>query len=808
MNNDRQINISAGNSRKAVSWPIQTIMWSEFCAKLGSPVRSTETLQEYMALTKGRQDELKDVGGFVGGVVAGGGRRKSANIEGRDLITLDLDNIPTNGTADILKRVGSLGCSAAVYSTRKHSDYAPRLRVIIPLSRTATPDEYEPAARKLAELIGISFCDPTTFEVARLMYWPSCSSDGIYVCEVFDRPFCDLDGILAMYSDWHDIASWPQIPGAEAIERRRLAKQEDPTTKPGLVGAFCRVYNVIDAMERFIPGMYDPTDIPGRYTYTGGSTSGGAIIYEDGLFMYSHHATDPCSGQLVNAFDMVRLHMYGDRDDKALEGTPAGRMPSYLAMKELAAQDRAVTDLMARERLDRAKEAFSADPDVPQQDETSDYSWINRLEKDGNGKVKSTINNAVLVLENDLSVKGKIAVDDFAGRGVILGSLPWKACEGMRWWTDADYANVYNYMEMLYGITGNQKIDNALSIVSDRYHVNDVRDYLMSLEWDGVQRVNTLLSDYLGAADNEYSSAVMRKALVAAVARAIKGSVKFDNMVILTGPQGIGKSTLLRELGRQWFSDSLTTFEGKEAAELIQGTWINEIGELTAMSRQETNSVKQFLSKTDDIYRAAYGHTASRYPRRCVFFGTSNERTFLKDQTGNRRFWPIDVNVHKPTKDVWNELPGEVDQIWAEVVMYYRMGEPLYMDKRLEKLAIDAQEEHREASPKEGLIKDFLERLVPENWDRVSIRSRKAFWANPVPPEGVEMVERKHVCAAEIWVECIGSELRYMKRTDSVEINGILAQMPGWERDMSRKHGEYGSQRGFKRVSTNSSTNS
>ena len=805
MINDRQINISAGNSRKATSWPVQTMMWSAFCDRLRNPVKSTETLQEYMALTKARQDELKDVGGFVGGTVADGGRRKSANITGRDLITLDLDNIPTNGTEDILKRVGALGCAAAVYSTRKHSAYAPRLRVIIPLSRTVSPDEYEPIARRLCDLIGISFADPTTFEVARLMYWPSCSADSVYVCEVFDHPFCSADGILGMYADWHDIASWPQVPGAEAIERRRLAKQEDPTTKQGLVGAFCKTYSITDAMDHFIPGMYEETSIPYRFTYTGGSTSGGAIVYDGNLFMYSHHATDPCSGQLVNAFDLVRLHMFGDRDNAAAEGTPVSRMPSYMAMKELASNDPAVTDLMARERLDQAREAFGSDEeDTPAQSpEPESTDWIKRLAVDGNGLVKKTIQNAVIVLENDPAFKGKIAIDDFADRGVVVGSVPWKQNEGMRWWTEADYANVYNYMEAFYGITGRDKIDNALSIVSDHHHINEVRDYLTSIEWDGTPRLNTLLADYLGAARTEYSGAVMRKALVAAVARAIDGSTKFDNMIILTGPQGIGKSTLLRTLGKKWFSDSLTTFEGKEAAELIQGTWINEIGELTAMTKQETNAVKQFLSKTDDIYRAAYGRLTARYPRRCVFFGTSNESSFLKDQTGNRRFWPVDVGVMPAALDVWEDLPDNVDQIWAEAVTYYRLGEPLYMDKRMEALAVEAQEEHRDTSPKEGLIKEFLERKIPENWNNIPLRSRRAFWANPIVPEDVKMVERMTVCAAEIWCECFNSELKYMKNSDAREINQILSHMEGWERDMPRKQGDYGSQRGFRKSSTN-----
>ena len=380
MINDRHITIATAGSRKSINWVTGSLMWSEYCDKLRSPIKSKETLQEYLSYTKARQDELKDVGGFVGGSLAGG-RRKADAVTGRDLVTLDLDNVPRGGTNDILKRVGSLGCAAAVYSTRKHSDYSPRLRVIIPLDQTVTADEYEPIARKLAEMIGLVYCDPTTFEASRLMYWPSCSSDSQYVCEIYDNAFCSGKGILALYDDWHDISSWPQIPGADAIEKRRLAKQEDPTTKHGIVGAFCRTYSIQEAMEKFIPGMYEPTEDANRYTYTGGSTAGGAVIYDGDLFLFSHHATDPCSGQLVNAWDLIRLHMYGDRDDDAKEGTPTAKMPSYLAMKTLAANDKAVTDVMARERIEAANEAFSEESS-PIADEDIDTDWISKLALD------------------------------------------------------------------------------------------------------------------------------------------------------------------------------------------------------------------------------------------------------------------------------------------------------------------------------------------------------------------------------------------------------------------------------------------
>lgn len=802
MQHNRILRISTAGSRKATYWPKSEIMWSDFTEKLKTPIRSVESLEEYLALPKSKQDELKDVGGFVGGTFKGD-RRKAINVEGRDLITLDLDNIPAGQTEDILKRVGGLGCAAAVYSTRKHAGYAPRLRVLIPIDRTATADEYEPAARKLAHLIGIGFCDPTTFEASRLMYWASCCADSQYVCKIYDAPFCSLDGLLAMYGDWHDINQWPQVPGEDASARRKLAKQEDPTTKRGVIGAFCRTYSITQAMDKFIPGMYEETSIPGRYTYTGGSTSGGAIVYDGDLFLYSHHATDPCSGQLVNAFDLVRLHRYGDLDNDAKEGTPVSKMPSFMEMSHLAVNDTAVSDLMSQEKLEKAREAFQT-PEETVSGADYDLSWLSKLTKDGNGKYEKTINNVVIVLENDPLLKGRIVTDEFANCGMVLGRVPWNQTEEKRRWKDVDDAGFYRYVEVFYGLTGREKLDNALMIVSAQNRINEVKQYLQGLKWDGVKRLDRLLSEYLGAEDTAYTRAVMRKSLCAAVARAVNGGTKYDYMPIFTGPQGIGKSTFLRILGKDWFSDSLTTFEGKEAAELIQGTWINEIGELSAFTKQETQVIKQFLSKTDDIYRAAYGRRTDKYPRRCVFFGTSNDSEFLKDATGNRRFWPVDVGVHPAKKSVWNQLPLEVDQIWAEAYVYWAMGEPLYLPKEIEDLAKDQQEKHRESSGKEGIILDFLERPIPSNWDTMDLQKRRIFWSgNMSLPDGVELAPREKVCAAEIWVECFGSELKYMKRSDSTEINNILLGMKGWERIKTpRRFGVYGQQRGFERVTT------
>lgn len=802
MQNNRKILVSVAGTRKTKHWPRTETFWSEFAERLRIPVRSPEMMEEYLAMPKAKQDELKDVGGFVGGTFARD-IRKAAYAEGRDLVTLDMDQIPSGQTDEVLRRISALGCAAAVYSTRKHTGYAPRLRLVVPLDRTAAADEYEPVARKLASLIGIGFCDPTTFDVSRLMYWPSCCRDSEYIYEVYDNGFCSVDGILGMYGDWRDVMQWPQVPGAEAAERRRLAKQEDPTAKRGIIGAFCRTYNIVQAMEKFIPGMYEETAMPGRYTYTGGSTVGGAVVYDGDMFLYSHHATDPCSGLLVNAFDLVRLHMYGEKDQEAKEGTPNNKLPSFVLMSQLAATDPEVATLMAKEKFEEAQRAFGIQENTgvdPGQE--PDLEWLRRLTRDGNGKVAKTINNAVLVLENDPLLKGKIVTDEFASCGLIIGKVPWSMEDGRRRWRDSDDAGYYNYMELFYGITGKEKLDNALLIAGSQNRINDVKEYLKGLKWDGVKRLDMLLVDYLGAEDSAYVRAVMRKSLCAAVARAVMGGVKYDYMPIFAGPQGIGKSTFLSLLGKDWFSDSLTTFEGKEAAELIQGTWINEVGELTAMSKQETNAVKQFLSKTHDIYRAAYGKRTDKYPRRCVFFGTSNEEEFLKDVTGNRRFWPVDVGVCPAKKSVWRDLPREVGQIWAEAYLYWMLGETLYLPKELEQAAEVMQESHRELSGKEGIVQEFLERDIPSNWDSLSLMSRRQFNSgNMKLPEGEALVKREKVCAMEIWVECLNGEAKYMGRKDSMEINSILASAPGWRRNKSkRRYGPHGIQRGFERV--------
>ncbi len=797
MQNDRQITISAGASRRATQWMPQTLLLSELWERLRIPARGAESMAEYLSLSKSRQDDLKDVGGYVAGTLSGA-RRKAGNVTGRDIITLDLDNIPNGAAKDVAARIEGLGCGYCIYSTRKHRPDAPRLRVLFPLDRTCTADEYEPCARRMAAYIGMELADPSTFEASRLMYWPSCCADGEYLYYTADKPFLSVDGLLATYADWRDVTAWPVSPGAVA-PARLAAKQGDPEAKTGVVGAFCRVYSVTAAMDKFLPGIYDAVDtMPGRYTFTGGSTTGGAVLYDNDKFLYSHHATDPCGGRLVNAFDLVRLHRFGDLDDEAEPSTPTNRLPSYTAMREAALQDEAVAALVADERWKKAQDAFAlASADDPE----DDGAWRRPplMEIDTQGKPQKSMKNLRTALEHDPRLKGRLRLNLFSGRIDLVGSVPWKRPGTAETWSDDDAAQLRIYLEPFFGkVAKNDLLDAVAACASDQaYH--PVRDYLNALTWDGTERLDALFIDYLGAENSAYTRAITRKAFAAAVARVMSPGCKYDTMLVLVGSQGRHKSSILKKLGGDWFSDSLRTFGDKDSMETIQGTWINEVAEMQAMGKADVDAVKMFLSKTNDYYRAAYGRYTADRPRQCVFFGTTNSRECLTDPSGGRRFWVLDIDQQTRAKNVFTDLDGERDQIWAEAVTRWKLGETLFLPPELETTAREMQEAHRARHPWEGMIQDFLEQEIPADWSCWDSQRRQAYHYGGVAYDGPTEL-RSRVCAAEIWCEVLGRQRGDMRQRDTREINGILESMPGWKnRGVQRAGKPYGMQRCFGR---------
>lgn len=559
---DGSVTIAVGESRRSTQWKNKEVLWSQLVERLSIPTKTPETVDEYRGFAKSKRDEIKDVGGFVGGSLKGG-RRKAEAIMQRRLLTLDLDDVPRNadpwGTVVLV-----LGCAAVLYSTHSHRPEAPRLRLVMPLSRPVSPEEYSAIARKVAQDIGIDMCDDTTYEPHRLMYWPSASINAEYRYEVEDGPWLNADEQLARYVDWHDPSEWP-ISSRRAEALHRLAShQESPLEKNGIVGAFCRVYDIHDAIEHFLPDTYEKYD-DNRYTYKGGSTSGGLVLYDNGVFAYSHHGTDPASGKLCNAFDLVRIHLYGNLDDDTSPGTPSHKMPSFMKLQDEAMQIPEVREELAKANFERLKDRFD-DPD-------EDYDWVGQLTCNKNGKFDNTINNVQLIMEHDAGLRGKYFYDTFKERMTVCGDLPWcKLADRMTTtWTDTDDAGLRNFLEIKYEIVNTMKIGDAVLLAMQSCMRHPVREYLLSLKWDGVARADTIFIDYLGAEDTEYTRTVTRKALIGAVARIMRPGCKHDHILVLVGPQGCRKSTTLAKLGKSWFSDSFYTVQGKEAYEQIQG---------------------------------------------------------------------------------------------------------------------------------------------------------------------------------------------------------------------------------------------
>lgn len=785
---DGDLIISLGKSRNDTAWKNTTMRWSALVSKLSTSRETSETHEEFMALKKDQQDQIKDIGGFVGGHIKGG-RRLKTSVAARQIVTLDADY----AKGDFWGRVQDLmidwsDFSALLYSTHKHTPKEPRLRLIVPLSKEVGPEEYEAVARKLAEAIDIEAFDDTTYEVNRLMYWPSHSVDVDPVFELHDAPLLDPDEVLGKYRDWKDTAEWPTSSRELKKRRQKAEKVEDPLTKKGIVGTFCRTYTITEAIQKFLPEVYTPTIRDDRWTYAAGSTSGGLVIYDDDKLAYSHHNTDPAGGLDVNAFDLVRIHKFGDLDDPE-ETKPMNRRESWKAMSDLMAED---PDCLRTKAAETAAE-FDTEP--------GQAEWMLKLIRNENLTIKPAVVNATLIMENDEEIQG-IRLNQMSNR-IEAAGLPWE--KEPIGWSDTHDAILMDWIARKYGVEfPAAKLRTAVLKVSFGRRYHPVRDYLDHLPaWDGIERVDRLLIDYLDAEDNLYTREATRKTLVAAVARIYEPGCKYDYMLVLVGPQGSGKSTLYSQLAagrREWFSDSLKMDmmnKIKDSGEQIQGKWIVEIGEMTGMKKADIEAVKSFVSRESDDYRSAYGHYMEDHPRQCIIVGSTNQDDgFLRDVTGNRRFLPVGVKKAGRVK-ARDLMPEVVAQIWAEAKNLYELGEELVLSPEAEIMAAEAQREAMEQDDRQGLVEKYLDRLLPDTWDLMDVDQRLMFLDSD--EEGT--VRRTQVSNIEIWVEALGRRDTTIEAKDSYAIAKIMAKIPGWVKTNKRVSGTtYGRQRVYERV--------
>ena len=780
----RNLPIAYGNSRQAKTWVNKTTSFTDLKERLKVPIRTSESAEEYAKMTKADRDNAKDHGGFVFGSLIGGRRTKNS-VAVRSGVCLDGDRI----TQDFLDSFeDACPYAAALYTTHSHTAEKPRVRVAIPAARDMTPEEFVAVSRFVAQEMGIDQFDECSYLPNQLMYYPSAPANGVFVYKETspDKEWLDPDKLLAAHPEWTDPMRLPTSSRESKANTAAHKKVQDPMEKKGVVGLFNRAFFPIQiALQKFLPDVYEPTDNDNRWHLIESSSMPGVEVIED-KFVYSHHAKDPAYLKLCNAFDIVRIHKFPDMDDAE----------SYKAMRDFASGLDEVKLLAASERAAEAGDDFA---------DTDDGDWMARLEYEPRTMtLKNTLRNIKLIMENDPNLKG-IVFNQLADGMEIKGAVPWK--HPAKYWRDQDDAQLISYVDDHYGTFSQRNYDIAVTKVTDDRSYHPIREMFASLPpWDGIRRAETVLIDYLGAADNAYVRAVTRKALCAAYKRVHQPGIKFDYITVLNGSQGIGKSTLIAKLGMEWFSDSLSLSDmnDKTAAEKLQGYWIHEIGEMAGMKKADLEKVKAFVSRQDDKYRASFGRRVTPHLRQCIFFGTTNsENGYLRDITGNRRFWNVKVTGNGKYAP-WDLTEEIIQQIWAEVKELAIAGEDLFLPPDLEEYAKGEQREAMEMDEREGLVREYLSMLLPANWNEMDVFDRRSYVRDTLDPtRPVGTVPRQYVSNMEIWCECFGKNKEDLRPTDSYAIASIMERINGWERVKDRMLLPiYGRQRVYRKVST------
>lgn len=782
--------LSVAGSSASLKWTTVKYTWSDFLERLNRDIRSTETMRDFDRLDRTARANLKDVGGYMAGELSGARRLKSAVLS-RSMITLDVDYADSLFPLEFDTRFP--GVAAVIYNTRSDREKSRRFRVVVPFAEEVQDAaQYEAAARKMAELLGIDLFDPTTFQAERMMYWQSLSSDQPKVFEVFEGEPISAEYLLSLYGnneEWRDIRNWAFKSDQEKETRAIVSKAmaQNPREKAGLVGAFCRAYSVPEAIEKYLSDVYAIAPGNDRYTYKAGHSVGGMIVFDD-LFCFSYHSTDPIAdGHAYNAYDLVRVHKFGY----------LGKEDSTKEMNKLVCADKeCVKDMVIP---DANLDDFDDYGDAVKSDiteEVTDLVW----DLDGKGNKQVTVNNFVNAFKSDPLLNGLLAYDmlketivftrpSFTAKGSKKGDLV----------NDTDISIIKGRIERMHGIYNDAKLNDAIEQVSSDNAFHPIKMYLESLTWDGVPRIDTFLVEYMGAEDNAYTREAFRKMLLAAVTRIYEPGRKFDTALVFYSEQGVGKSTLIQRLSKGWFNDSLTNLSGKESYEAIQFAWLVELAELSALRKSDVEAVKNFISKREDTYRGAYARRVKTHKRQCVFFGSTNDDEFLKDATGNRRFFPVAVKRTRKTHIIFEpKFDAIVDQLWAEAMEGYMLGEGLTLSDEAETIAGGTREEFTERTPIQGLIEEYLDRLFPADYEDRFLAQRLDFLNGDLGEEGTET--KNSFSLIELWTEALGKRKDEYTVVKARELSNAIKALKGWKRDKQARQKIYGPQVIYRRV--------
>ncbi len=772
MDSNKTYKISLGNSRKCKVWSMEEWTWNRFVDRVKDFSIGDCTQEEWRGLSTDQKSDKKDVGGFICGELSSGNRSR---VLSRSMICLDADF----AAAEFLDIVElCFGYKCVVYSTRSHdtekSKY--RYRVIVPLASDIKVSEYGAACQWAIDMIGAEYFDKTSIQPGRLMYWPSCNIGmDVEVLEV-DGETLDFNKIKVTSGKGSVSSSIGNVDLSNVDNGRdeyNKVKQADPLEKAGLIGIFCRTYNIYEAISEFLQDVYIAGN-DGRYTYTGGTSTNGLIVY-DSKFAYSHHESDPCSMILCNSYDLVRIHKFGNSKNSIKN------MNSYIL---------SLPCIKSQWQKEKNRELFKDFHDGQDSDITK---FVEELDYDDKGHIKNTMKNARILLSKFV----KIRSNELWEKGVIeISGGPWMKPGETRCMEDGDYFFMYELLEK-YGIK-KLCIDEAIKGLAQINSYNPVCDMLSGLEgtWDGVPRAETLFIDCLGVEDSEYTRYVTKMWLAGCVQRMRNPGCQFDYMIVLDGQTGYRKSTLCSTLASGYFCNTISladTKDHKKAVEKIKNNWIVEFSELDGIRKTDEETIKNFITTRVDTYRPVWGRSVLNVPRRCVFIGTSNNPDYLRDVTGNRRFIPLSV-----TKKWDGEL--DVAQVWAEVLTFADT-QLLYMPVEIEELAERKQEMHLDVSEEKlGLVEEFLNMRLPENWDSISQYEKHSFILNynTMPEiEKLKCVPRVQVCSLDIWTELFNKSRSDIDKNSTREVTRILKRL-GWK-EIGTKKTIFGKQRVWKK---------
>jgi predicted P-loop ATPase len=836
--------------------------WRSFVKLLSRVERTDESRRAFDGMSKDEQDRLKSIRGWISGAQCDGKWRNLKNVKSRNLLTLDLD-YSTKKLAEALREGKSaLGrCEYLVHTTRRHTEEQPRLRIFVPLKRTVTKEEYPAFVRIVSWWLDgkgatIKQVDRVSARPAQMMFLPTASRDGEFWAYRNEGKLLDPDHIFAAFKkergDWNDLSLLPLFDDEHAL-RKRVEKAEDPTQKTGIVGAFCRAYRIEDAIETFLSDKYVPSDAASgkpRYTYTGSTSSNGAVVEDDGLFLYSHHGHDPCCERLVNAFDLVRIHLFGQEDEKVSQDTPPGQLPSWKAMNDLVrADEKAKAELIA-EKLPILDEFFSdiedddfepteAKPqeskskkttsvedlmgfdEKPKEKKKNPWAWTNDLECDNNGRFVSSLANVTKIILNDPRIGPNVAYNEFLSRIALVGDIKTgirgmkpvlckNTVVGVNW---SDHFN--NAIRLiLEEENGNGKVgwglrvtDRDLNAAKDtaarQRSFHPVKTYLESLTWDGVPRIETCFSRYLGCPETGYTRQVSRNVFLACVARIYQPGHKFDFVVIIKGEQGGRKSTFVKRLVRdEWGGTFNAKFDDPwRIADQTVGKWILEMGEIHTFKKSDYGLAKEFVRRQRDDVRRAWDKEISELPRQFILIGTTNDTKFLRDPTGNRAYWPIvsTKTIRDPIDT--DKLVAERDQLWAEALALYKeMREQLPPGATELDLSLQGEdvmreaEELQEAHRNEELSETYAQDVIAFLDTPMTLAQAEQLFGGDVtahfptgggPDPDKTMVRLCAITRTEICNFLFNSP-RPKNPMDNANLSLVMDSLKGWERETVR----------------------